>query len=178
MVIGQPLKLLRRMVHREIAICGVLNRISRPPKVQKTFVLISRLGDGGAWYSLLLLLPLVYREAGLTTAVGMVKVGLVNFALYKIIKKFSARHRPCAVSANITLGTAPLDQYSFPSGHTMHAVAFSMVVTAHHPELAVLLIPFSTLIAMSRVILGLHFPTDVIAGGLIGAYVASTLLAS
>ena len=178
MTIGQPVVLVRWMVDREIAICGVLNRISRPPIIKKVFVVISRLGDGAAWFLLMMTLPLLYGEPGLTTCASMIKVGLVNFVLYKIIKTFSARHRPCAVSAAITLSTPPLDQYSFPSGHTMHAVAFSMIVMAHHPELAIVLIPFSSLIALSRVVLGLHFPTDVIAGGLIGGYVASTLLAS
>src|SRR5262245_28187449 len=105
----------------------------------------------------------------------MIKIGVVNLALYKVIKSLTGRARPCAVSTSIILGTAPLDQYSFPSGHTMHAVAFSMIATAHHPELACILVPFSSLIAMSRVILGLHYPTDVLAGGLIGAYIASMM---
>lgn len=178
MTLGKSSEVVRWMAHREIVICGLMNRICRPGKVKTFFVAMSRLGDGAAWYALLFALPLVYGAAGFATSASMIKVGVVNFALYKIIKKFSARHRPCAVSAEINLGTPPLDQYSFPSGHTMHAVAFSMVITAHHPELAVLLIPFSSLIAMSRVILGLHFPTDIIAGGVIGGYVASTLLAS
>lgn len=178
MAVEHSLALFRWMADREIVLCGALNRISRPPKVCKAFVAISRLGDGAAWYFLLLALPIFYGEAGVTTGLSMIKVGLVNFALYKIIKKYSARHRPCAVNKQITLSTPPLDQYSFPSGHTMHAVAFSMVVTAQHPELAIVLIPLSSLIAMSRVVLGLHFPTDVIAGGLIGGYVASTLLTS
>jgi undecaprenyl-diphosphatase len=163
------------MVDCEIAVCGILNRISRPPKVNKFFVVISWLGDGTAWYALILTLPLVYAENGLMTSLSMVKIGAVNLALYKVIKSLTGRARPCAVSANIILGTAPLDQYSFPSGHTMHAVAFSMIATAHHPELGWILAPFSCLIAMSRVILGLHYPTDVLAGGVIGAYVASTL---
>jgi undecaprenyl-diphosphatase len=112
------------------------------------------------------------------TSLSLIKVGVVNLALYKVIKSLTGRPRPCAVSASITLGTAPLDQYSFPSGHTMHAVAFSMVATAHHAELTWLLVPFSSLIALSRVLLGLHYPTDVIAGGIIGGYVASILLSS
>ena len=58
----------------------------------------------------------------------------------------------------------------------MHAVAFSLVVTAHHPEFAGVLMAFSSLIASSRIILGLHYPTDVVAGGLIGGYVASVWL--
>lgn len=108
----------------------------------------------------------------------MVKVGVVNLALYKVIKSLAARARPCAVSTTIVLSTAPLDQYSFPSGHTMHAVAFSMIATAHHPEFAWALVPLSCLIAMSRVVIGLHYPTDVLAGGMIGAYVVLTLHAS
>jgi undecaprenyl-diphosphatase len=175
---GQSILVIRRMADCEIAVCGILNRISRPPKVNKFLVLISRLGDGRVWYALILILPLVYGETGLVTSLSMVKIGVVNLALYKVIKSLTGRARPCAVSANIILGTPPLDQYSFPSGHTMHAVAFSMIATAHHPELAWLLAPLSCLIATSRIVLGLHYPTDVLAGGVIGAYVASMLRAA
>ena len=178
MIKDQSMVLVRRMVDCEIAVCGVLNRICRPPVAHKFFVLISWLGDGRAWYALILTLPLVYGESGLMTSLTMVKVGVVNLALYKVIKSLTSRARPCAVTANIILGTAPLDQYSFPSGHTMHAVAFSMIATANYPEAAWVLVPLSGLIAMSRVILGLHYPTDVLAGGVIGAYVASMLQAS
>ena len=178
MIRDHSIVLVRRIVDYEIAVCGMLNRISRPPIVNKFFVLVSWLGDGTAWYGLILTLPLISGEAGLLTSLSMVKVGVINLALYKIIKSLTGRARPCAVSPSIILGTAPLDQYSFPSGHTMHAVAFSMIATAHHPELAWVLALFSCLIAMSRVILGLHYPTDVLAGGVIGACVASTLQAS
>jgi undecaprenyl-diphosphatase len=174
----QSIVLVKRMVDCEIAVCGILNRISRPPRINTFFVLMSWLGDGRAWYALMLILPLLYGESGIATSWTMVKVAITNLVLYKIIKELTGRPRPCAVSASITLGTAPLDQYSFPSGHTMHAVAFSMVATAHHAELVWLLLPFSSLIALSRVILGLHYPTDVIAGGILGGYVASILLSS
>ena len=178
MIRDQSLMLVKRMVDYEIVVCGILNRISRPPIINRFFILISWLGDGRAWYALILTLPLVYGATGLITSLSMVKVAIMNLVLYKIIKQITGRPRPCAVSASITRGTAPLDQYSFPSGHTMHAVAFSMIATAHHPELTWVLIPFSCLIAMSRLILGLHYPTDVLAGGVIGAYVAATLWAS
>src|SRR4030095_9067262 len=178
MIRDQSIVAVKRMADCESGVCGILNRISRPPKVNRFFVLISQLGDGGAWYALILILPLVYGETGLVTSLSMVKIGVVNLALYKVIKSLTGRARPCAVSANIILGTPPLDQYSFPSGHTMHAVAFSMIATAHHPERAWVLMPFSCLIATSRIILGLHYPTDVLAGGVIGAYVASMLQAA
>ena len=169
---------VKRVMEFEMTVCEVLNRKSYPSRVTSFFVIISWLGDGKAWYVLMVTLPLIYGESGLATSWSMAKIAIVNLVIYKIVKQLTGRQRPCVVSANIALGTAPLDQYSFPSGHTMHAVAFSMVVTARHPELTCLLVPFSALIALSRVILGLHYPTNVIAGGLIGGYVASVLLAS
>ena len=174
----QSIVLVRWVADREIVVCGLLNRMSRAPKIKKFFVLVSWIGDGKAWYLLMVALPLIYGEKGLATSWNMVIVGIVNLALYKAVKNLTGRPRPDVVSKEICLGTTPLDQYSFPSGHTMHAVAFSMIVGAHHIELSCVLIPVSSLIALSRVVLGLHYPTDVIAGGVIGGYVASWLLAS
>ena len=164
------------VVDREVVVCKLFNRVSRRAGIRMFFVSVSELGDGGAWYVLILFLPLIYGQNGFSTSFFMVKVGLVNLLLYKVIKQLTSRPRPCAVNLSIDMGTTPLDKYSFPSGHTMHAVAFSMVATAHHPDLAWVLVPFSTLIAMSRIVLGLHYPTDVIAGGLIGGCVASIMM--
>jgi undecaprenyl-diphosphatase len=166
------------VVDREVVVCKLFNRVSRRTSIRMFFVSVSELGDGSAWYVLILFLPLIYGQSGFNTSFYMVKVGLVNLMFYKVIKHLTGRPRPCAVNLNISMGTAPLDQYSFPSGHTMHAVAFSMVATAHHPDLAWVLVPFSTLIAVSRIVLGLHYPTDVIAGGLIGGYLASAMMPS
>jgi undecaprenyl-diphosphatase len=169
----QSLVLVRWMADCEVVLCGHLNRMSRPPAIKNFFVFVSWVGDGKGWYLLMVSLPLIYGEKGWATFWNMFVIGVINLALYKTIKNLTGRPRPGAVSKEISLGAAPLDQYSFPSGHTMHAVAFSLIACAHHPELSVLLMPASALIALSRVILGLHYPTDVIAGGLIGGYVAS-----
>ena len=68
---------------------------------------------------------------------------------------------------------APLDEFSFPSGHTLHAVAFTLVTLAYFPLLAWLLIPFSAGVAASRVALGLHYPSDVAAATVLGGVLAA-----
>jgi undecaprenyl-diphosphatase len=173
---NQLLLPVRWMIDREVAVCGAFNRVSRPRGVKQFFVLISKLGDGGVWYAVIFALPWIYGQSGAATSWDMIRVGVVNLMLYKLIKHLTGRARPCALDRDIIAGTAPLDQYSFPSGHTMHAVAFSVIVTTHHVELTWIVLPLSSLIALSRLILGLHYPTDVIAGGVIGGYVASFLV--
>jgi undecaprenyl-diphosphatase len=74
---------------------------------------------------------------------------------------------------DIWLTGIPLDRFSFPSGHTLHAAAFTTVALAYYPMLAWLLVPFAVLVAMSRVILGLHYPSDVFARAAIGLSLAA-----
>jgi undecaprenyl-diphosphatase len=109
-------------------------------------------------------------------AARMAVAGVIGMVVYRQLKHRLVRERPFISYAAISLGTAPLDRYSFPSGHTLHAVSFTMIATTHVPELAPVLIPFALLVAASRVVLGLHYPTDVLAGAAIGAVLARATL--
>jgi undecaprenyl-diphosphatase len=72
------------------------------------------------------------------------------------------------VHQDIWLTGRPLDRFSFPSGHTLHAVVFTTVLGFYFPSLMLAVLPFTFLVAVSRVILGLHYPSDVIVGAVIG----------
>jgi undecaprenyl-diphosphatase len=102
----------------------------------------------------------------------MLACGAVGLAVYKVLKRRLVRERPYVWHPEIGCGAPPLDRFSFPSGHTLHAVCFSTVALASLPELAWLLLPFTALVAASRVVLGLHYPTDVLAGAVIGFVIA------
>jgi len=166
-------ELFRRVDAFEYRWCLRLNRGCNVIFVRSFFSAVSRLGDGVFWYTLILLLPVVYGEAGLMPALRMALVGFAGLALYKYLKSRLVRERPYISLAGIIAGTKALDRYSFPSGHTLHAVSFSILATTSFPALAILVIPFATLVAASRVVLGLHYPSDVLAGASIGAGLAA-----
>jgi len=168
---------LVNLLHWDERACTRLNRALRYPSLRHVFRTISRLGDGVFWYALMLaLLVRAPREAALPV-LHMLLAGVACTALYRTLKRGTLRPRPFQVHAHINAGIAPLDRFSFPSGHTLHAVAFTWVALSYYPALAPLLVPFTALVAASRVTLGLHYPTDVIAGALLGAAIAVGSLA-
>jgi undecaprenyl-diphosphatase len=157
---------------REVRVCLALNRWGGRPRVTRFFAAISRLGDGVFWYALMLLLPLADGWRGAFVGANLALTGIVALALYRTLKRRTRRPRPFAAHGAIVPHVAPLDEFSFPSGHTLHAVSFSLVACAWYPILALLLVPFAVLVAISRVVLGLHYPSDVLAATVIGSGLA------
>ncbi len=156
----------------EFRICLVANRSAQVKQVLRIFRVVSRLGDGVIWYLLILAMPLLMGWEGLKASLQLSVVGLVSLMTYRQLKTRFVRERPFVRWIGIKCQMPPLDRYSFPSGHTLHAVAFSAVACSHMPMLAWLLIPLALMIAASRVILGLHYPSDVLAGAALGLLLA------
>jgi undecaprenyl-diphosphatase len=119
---------------------------------------------------------LTQGQSSYLSVLHMALAGLTGTVIYKWIKGKTLRPRPYEVHQDIWLTGRPLDRFSFPSGHTLHAVAFCTVGLYYYPQLAGLLIPFTALVGLSRVVLGLHYPTDVIAGAAIGGLIASLFI--
>lgn len=107
----------------------------------------------------------------------MITAGLVGTLVYKWLKGATERPRPYQACPSICCLTAPLDRFSFPSGHTLHAVVFSAVATAYYPALGWLVWPFTALVALSRLVLGLHYVSDVLVGALLGGTIVALSLA-
>ncbi len=158
----------------EHALCRRLNAGAARASVRRPLQVASRLGDGVAWYVLILALPLLFGRPAVRPAVVMAITGIAGLLIYSWLKRTFVRERPYITHrASIEFAGVPLDRYSFPSGHTLHAVSFTWQAVAHYGELGWILIPFACLVAASRVVLGLHYLSDVLAGALLGAMLAS-----
>ena len=162
----------QRFDQAEVRLCCYLNRPSALLTVRALFRCVSWLGNGWFWYAWIGALPLLYGREGTIAATQLAITGALGVVLYKAIKERAVRERPFITHSAIQCAAAPLDRYSFPSGHTLHAVSFASLIAWYFPEWGPLLAAFATLVAISRVLLGLHYPTDVAAGALLGGALA------
>ena len=154
-------------------VCVRVNRGAQQRPVALAFQAISWLGNGIFWYALMLALLLADPHSAALPVLHMAFVGAVCTCCYKMVKRTTVRSRPYQVNPLVQAGAGVLDRFSFPSGHTLHAIAFSLIACFYYPGLWVVLWPFAVLTAISRVALGLHYPSDVIAGGALGALIAA-----
>lgn len=167
---------LARFSAFDLELCRRAVRVQRRGAALRYFRLVSRLGDGTAWGVLGGVVALTGGAASLTGLGRLVAVAALASLTSRLVKGWANRPRPCAIDAGVGAGAAALDPWSFPSGHTLHAVAFQVVLIPTHPVLALVLVPWTLSIATSRVALGLHYPSDVAAGGALGAVLAALVL--
>lgn len=167
-----------RILDLDLKGCLYLNHFSHSERVAYFFKVVSRLGDGLFWY---VMLATVWLWQGLLYGLQIIYLllgGSVGTGIYKLLKSKTVRPRPYQVHQVIRLGERPLDHFSFPSGHTLHAVMITTVLGYIQPLLLVLMLPFTILVALSRMVLGLHYPSDVAVGALIGGVVASGIISA
>ena len=163
---------LARLQHWDEQVCLSLNRGVHVRPMLQFFRAVSWLGNGTFWYALMLAMLLLEADRAMLPVMHMVLAGLACTFVYKLLKRGTLRPRPFQRHRQIAAGALPLDQFSFPSGHTLHAVAFTLVASAYYPGLAAIAVPFTLFVAASRVVLGLHYPSDVLAGAALGALIA------
>ncbi|MGE5522624.1 MAG: phosphatase PAP2 family protein [Rhodospirillaceae bacterium] len=162
---------LERFLEWERACTLRLNRTAMSREWVGVLVAVSKLSDGGVWLALMAVLALIGPD-GKQCALHMLLAGATATIVYKLLKTCTGRPRPCERLDEVRSCVAPLDEFSFPSGHVLHAVTFTTIAIAYYPSLALGLVPFTVLVALSRVALGLHYPSDVIAGAGIGWLIA------
>lgn len=152
--------------------CGVLDPF---------FKTITHLGDAGLFWIALTVIMLCFkktRKAGICSAAALLGSVLINNV---ILKPLVARVRPYEVIDGLVLMVARASDYSFPSGHTGASFASAVAMFRHIKKpYAVLLIVLASLIAFSRLYIGIHYPTDVLGGLItgIGMGIAADIIVS
>jgi undecaprenyl-diphosphatase len=99
----------------------------------------------------------------------------LSIVIFLQLKKLAHRTRPCAIERNCWATLLPPDQFSFPSGHSMTAFSVAVPVCLFYPQLEAGLLFCAISIALSRIVLGLHFLSDILAGSALGAVIGYTI---
>lgn len=132
---------------------------------------ISRTGDG--WLYGLLLAALYYQQGWQSLGLQMLLLGfLIERPLYFVLKNGLKRHRPAQVLPNFQSVIRPSDYFSFPSGHTSAAFMVATTLAYCLPAWTAPLFIWAASVGFSRVILGVHFPTDILMGMVLGVSAA------
>jgi len=123
---------------------------------------------GGGW-GLLLILPFVIRRTTRIAALWMLSGVLITSGLVTLLKLLFERTRPCdALGWCAPVAVLSPGGYSFPSGHAAGSFAFAAFVAMRVPRLGPFALLCAALIAWSRCMLGVHYPSDVLAGSAFG----------
>ena len=139
----------------------------------------SRLGDGWLWLATALWLAVAGARGQRVLAAAVLAAAIAN-ALQVCVKRRVRRPRPCERVRSRDFDVHPLawfasDRFSFPSGHALNAFAIGSVIALSFPAAALPVLALAASVAASRVIFGLHWLSDVLAGALVGLAIGTAV---
>src|SRR5271169_6620666 len=158
-----------RIERRDHRVMRRMNRWKAPRWIRYWMIAATRIGDGWLWYSLALILLAVGGPSRYAAVSAAACAALAGVLVFKVLKRISHRQRPCHLEPHCWARVLPPDKFSFPSGHTMTAFAIALVISYFYPSLEGTLYFLAASIAVSRVVLGMHFLSDVLAGAVLGS---------
>lgn len=137
---------------------------------------ISRSADGWLYLAFFFAYGVFQPQDGILLAESAGIAFAIERTLYWTLKNTCRRCRPADALDDFMSFIVPGDTFSFPSGHTSAAFLFAVLVSSQFPGLLPTLIVWSTAVALSRIFLGVHFPTDTLVGALLGSSIGLLVL--
>jgi undecaprenyl-diphosphatase len=161
--------MLQFIASRDHRLMRYVNSWRAPRWVRFWMVGATRGGDGWLWYVMAIAI-LIFGGPQRFIAVATMAVAVATgTALFYVLKRSTGRKRPCALEPHCWAKLLPPDQFSFPSGHSITAFAVAVSLGQFYPAMMVGLLFCAFSVAISRVILGMHFMSDVVVGSGLGA---------
>ncbi|MFB6468340.1 phosphatase PAP2 family protein [Cytobacillus sp. Hz8] len=163
------MRLLQNYYQFEQKIFKKVNRHFDKKHMNLFFRILTRMGGATFAIGIVLLLFIFCKQPVKSIALCSALSLAVSHLPVQILKKLYPRKRPYLILEDTKFHSNPLKDHSFPSGHTTAAFSVMIPFILFMPSLGYLLIPLGVLIGVSRMYLGLHYPSDVLAGAVLGS---------
>ena len=156
-------------VHHLDTLAFLWVHVTKGFQYRRSVKLISHTGDGPLYLIVALGLLAFEPQVGVTFFWAGIIAYVFDVSLYLLLKNLIKRDRPAVKISSYQAWITPSDQFSFPSGHTAAAFLFACLVFNFYPIFAIPCFIWASAIGISRVLLGVHYPTDLVAGALLGS---------
>lgn len=155
----------------EFEILYAINNLHNPI-LDQIMIVITSLGNAGIFWIIIaiaLLFKSKTRKCGILMLISMAIGLLLGNGL---LKNLMARERPSWIDTNLPLLIPNPTDYSFPSGHTLASFESAIMIFLHNKKSGIISLILAVLIAFSRMYLFVHFPTDILAGAILGTLIS------